>query len=149
MTAYKIMRGDFDRSVGLAVAAHDLVLTVLLKLEDAHLGALALLDDGAADFGLCQQGRAGSELALFLHCQHVLEGDFAAHLAGQALDADDLVFGHAILLAAAANDCVHQDFGSPCKQAIIGAFAARCQRGGGGRCGIRVNLRPFSHVTKG
>src|SRR5262249_34522856 len=46
--------------------------------------------------------------------EHLDEGDLAADLSWHLLDADNIAFGHAVLLPAGPDDCVHR--ANPCRE---------------------------------
>ena len=108
-----------DREV-LAVAVLAAVVVAALLLEDQHLVALALGDDGGADAGAADERRADGDLVAVAEHQHLAELDDLAGVAGQALDLDHVVRGDLVLLAAGADDCEHLDIAEQCAKGMRG-----------------------------
>src|SRR5512137_641491 len=99
-------RGDEQLGEGLPVAAL-LGPAFLLLAEVDLLLVLAVGHDLALDRGAGDHRGADPGLALAAHHER-LEGDLAAHLAGQQLDLEAVALGHAILLPAGLDHRVHR-----------------------------------------
>ena len=76
-------------------------------LKAMTLGAAALLDHLGDDLGARDDRRCRPWVAAAADHQHLGELDLGAGVAGDLLDGQDLVGGHAVLLAAGLDDSVH------------------------------------------
>src|SRR5215813_7958442 len=108
-----------DREV-LAVAILAAVVVPAVLLEDQHLVALALGDDGGADAGAAYERGADGDLVAVAEHQDLAELDDLAGSAGQALDLDHVVGGDPVLLAAGADDCEHFTEAEQCAKGMRG-----------------------------
>src|ERR1700732_4270417 len=99
--------GDLQHGLVLAVGVLAPVILPPLLLEDDDLAGAALLDEGGADRGAGQEGRAGRDIGAVADHQHFAELDHGAGLAVELLDRDHIVLGNRVLLAAGADHCKH------------------------------------------
>src|SRR5262245_56274339 len=99
--------GDLDFGVRLPVRALAQVVLAAPELHDADLVALAVPLNRRGN--LCARHVRRGHLEAFALPDHqvLVELDGGAALGHELLDADHVAFGHAILLAARRNDCVH------------------------------------------
>src|SRR5436190_135359 len=77
------------------------------QLEDLHLVAAAVADDGGLDERAGDEGRADLDAVTRAHQQHLIERDVGADFGGERLDAELGPGFDAILLAAGLDHCVH------------------------------------------
>src|SRR5215813_2339846 len=112
--------GDAEDREVLAVAVLAAVVVPALLLEDQHLVALALGDDGGADAGAAYERGADGDLVAVAEHQDLAELDDLAGSAGQALDLDHVVGGDPVLLAAGADDCEHFTEAEQCAKGMRG-----------------------------
>src|SRR3954469_22235005 len=98
---------DADLGVRLPMA---LVLDVVLaaaKLEDLHLVAAAVAEDGRLDQRAGHERRADLDGVAAADEQHLVEGDVRADLGAERLEAELRAGLDAVLLAAGFDHCVH------------------------------------------
>src|SRR6218665_535930 len=99
--------GDLDLGVGLTVATAARPALLLLA-EVQHLAVLVLGKDLAHDLR-ARHGRLPNLRAVGpTEQQDVVEGHLGTDVARDLLDPEHVALGHAVLLAARANDCVHR-----------------------------------------
>src|SRR5690606_4131855 len=98
--------GDLDFGVVLAMPLPLHVVLAAAELDDAHLVGAAMADDLGGDAGAVERVAELDAVAVAQH-QDVVEGDLAAGLGLELLDAERLALRHAVLLAAGDQYCVH------------------------------------------
>src|SRR4029450_8809900 len=91
----------------LTVAARPPVVLALLVLEHADLRPAVLLDDGAFDRGARDSRAADLEVLAAAHEKDLIEGDLAADLALEALQAQNVALLDPVLLTTRPDDRVH------------------------------------------
>jgi len=97
---------DLDFGVVLAMPLPLHVVLAAAELDDAHLVGAAMADDLGGDAGAVERVAELDAVAVAQH-QDVVEGDLAAGLGLELLDAERLALRHAVLLAAGDQYCVH------------------------------------------
>src|SRR6266478_4455155 len=90
----------------LAVPDGAPVLLLALELEDDGFGLAVMLGNGAFD-DRARRGGSGFHLPVVDYCQHAVEFHLRADIAHHGLQLHRLARGHAILLSAVFNHCVH------------------------------------------
>src|SRR5690606_29742654 len=98
--------GDLDFGVVLAMPLPLHVVLAAAELDDAHLVGAAVADDLRGDARALERVADLDAVAVAEH-QDVVEGDLAAGLGLELLDAERLALRHAVLLPAGDQYCVH------------------------------------------
>src|SRR5690242_6970001 len=100
--------GDLELGVLLAMAAAageaEPALDEVHGLDAAHLG----VEDLGLDLGATHRRSADLRRVVAADHQHLVEGDLAALVALEELDADDVALLDPVLLAAGLDHCVHR-----------------------------------------
>ena len=98
---------DLYFGVRLSVAHFSLLAFFGFVSENGYLLGLAVLQDLSGNAGALNYGGTDNGLAVLTYDSYLLELDVGILFSVQFLNENDVAFGHAVLLTAGYDDCVH------------------------------------------
>src|SRR6185312_1480636 len=106
-TSARADAGNLDFGELLPMVLLPQIVLAAAELHDRHLRTLAVTNHGRDDLPALQQRLAELDAGALADEQNLAELDRCAGFRVQFLDAQHLVLGHTILLAAGGDGCVH------------------------------------------
>src|SRR5579859_1239506 len=136
--------GDAQNGQLLAMTLLTAIILPALLLEDDDLVGTSLFEHGRGDGGAGHDGRAN----LVTDHQNLIERDGLAGFTRELFDADDVVGGNLILLAAGLDDCEHDSLPfiqtKPDAALQVTRSAARGRKYIDARSGVKIICNPMA-----
>ena len=129
---------DLYFGIGLSVAHFTFGALLSSVGEDGNLLGFSVLQNLSRHGGTLHGGSTDNGLAFFADNRYLIKGDVGVFLGVQLLHEDDVALGHAVLLTAGYDDCVHNMTYLLLRLAVWGRLPKKDALREPGTCGYKI-----------